>query len=243
MFKWRAGGPVFPFSWPVHICDIPWPIATYGGESRVLRCQWHHHHQWHLHRFCQTYPCLWPHPPFSQTRANGLSPIRCLQTKKASVWEWRAGTIRYICVNDFIAACLVLSHLNCMWVDTAVSILSLARDWSWTLACPAHCGSGSVISFLLAAGLSTILLTSLLLGLFLLYLRPNVVGHPPTTTALAARVTGLVTVARANIAELTSTKPMAFFIHPWLRRARSQWEGRVCFVILPNGRLWYIHAS
>ena len=40
----------------------------------------------------------------------------------------------HICVNDLIATCLVRFHLNHMWVDTAVSILSLATDWSWTFA-------------------------------------------------------------------------------------------------------------
>ena len=105
--------------------------------------------------------------------------------KKWCLYESHGLTIRSICVNDFIAACLVLFHLSRMWVDTAVSILPLAGDCSWTLACPAHCGSGSVISFL--AGLSTGLLTSLLLRLFL-----SAPHQPSTTASRLGRLSGFL---------------------------------------------------
>ena len=78
-----AGGWAGSFSYfrgPCESAFFPYPLGQ--SDSRVVKRQWHHHHQWHLHHFYQTYPCLWPHPSFGQTRANGLSPNQLSSEKK-----------------------------------------------------------------------------------------------------------------------------------------------------------------
>ncbi len=67
------------------------------------------------------------------------------------------------------------------WVQGLFAGVSVLRDLSASLACPAHCGGSSVLSFL--AGLCCGLSVGLLAGLYLLWissLLPSPAPRPPS---------------------------------------------------------------
>ena len=86
-----------------------------------------------------------------------------------------------------ICKCHLLTALNfsfsrlMQWVQSLVTGVSVLRDLSLSLSCPAHCGGSSVLSFV--AGLCCGLSCGLLCGLYILWissLRAPPAHNPPS---------------------------------------------------------------